>query len=154
RRAPAADAAAFQHEHMVGVLHAGDALGDDEDGSAGDLFGKALADLGVGGGIDGAGRVVEDQDLGLFEQRARNAQTLLLAAGNVGAALLDVGLVLVGEALDKFIGAGLAAGVLQLFVGGVLIAPAQVFGNGAAEQLVLLQHHGHAVAQHFQVILA
>ena len=46
---------------------------------------------------------------GFFQQCAGNAEALLLAAGDVVAALLDVGLVLVGEALDKFIGAGLLA---------------------------------------------
>ena len=69
-----------------------------------------MADLCVRRGIDGGGGVVQDQDAGLFQQCAGNAEALLLAAGDVVAALLDVGLVLVGEALDKFIGAGLLAG--------------------------------------------
>lgn len=81
-----------------------------------------MADLCVRRGIDGGGGVVQDQDAGLFQQCAGNAETLLLAAGDVVAALLDVGLVLVGEALDKFIGAGLLAGVLDLGVGGVWVA--------------------------------
>ena len=113
-----------------------------------------MADLCVRRGIDGGGGVVQDQDAGLFQQCAGNAEALLLAAGDVVAALLDVGLVLVGEALDKFIGACLLAGVLDLGVGGVGVAPAQVLGNRAAEQLVLLQHHGDVVAQGVEVISA
>ena len=65
-----------------------------------------------------------------------------------------MGFVLVGEALDKFIGARLLAGILQLLLGGVFVAPAQVVGNGAAEQLVFLQDHRHAVAQGVQVVAA
>ena len=32
--------------------------------------------------------------------------------------------------------------------------PAQVIQNGAAEQHVLLQHHGHLAAQHVEVVVA
>ena len=59
---------------------------------------KRVANLRVGRGIDGGGGVVQNQDLGLFQQRPGNAEPLLLAAGDVGAALLDVGVVLIGEA--------------------------------------------------------
>jgi len=65
-----------------------------------------------------------------------------------------VGLVLIGEALDKLIGTGLLAGLLNLGIGCLGVAPAQVFCNRAAEQLILLQHHGHIVAQGVQIIAA
>ena len=42
----------------------------------------------------------------------------------------------------------------DFLVGGVRVAPAQVFGNGAAKQYVFLQHHGHLVAQGVQVVVA
>ena len=73
-----------------------------------------MADLRIRGGIDSGGRVIQNQDAGLFQQCAGNAEALLLAARDIVAALLDVGLVLIGEALDKLIGAGLLAGVLDL----------------------------------------
>ena len=107
RRAIAADLAAIQHQHMIGIFNARNTLRNDKDGGAGDLFGKAAADLGVRRRINRRGRVIQNQDLGLFQQGAGNAQALLLAARNVGAALLDVGFVFIGEALNKFIGAGL-----------------------------------------------
>ena len=101
--AQAVDLAVVQHQDAVGILHGGDALCDDDLGGSGDLFPERLADLGIGGGIHGAGRVVQDQHLGLAQQGAGDGQALLLAAGNVRAALLDPGIVLVGEALDEFI---------------------------------------------------
>ena len=58
-----------------------------------------------------------------------------------------------GELLDELIRLGQAAGLFQFLVGGVGIAPAQVLLNGAGEQLVLLQHHGHLVAQGVQVVV-
>ena len=72
---------------------------------------EALADQRIGAGIHRAGGVVQDQDLGLFQQRAGDAQPLLLAAGDVGAALLDLGVVFIGELLDELIGLRQPAGL-------------------------------------------
>ena len=58
-----------------------------------------------------------------------------------------MGVVAVGHFLDKLVGAGHAAGVGDLLVGGVGPAPPQVLPDGTGEQGVLLQHHGAAVAQ-------
>ena len=96
----------------------------------------------------------EDQDLGFAQEGAGDAQTLFLAARDVGAALLDPCIVLVGEALDELVGAGQAAGFHALLLGGVLIAPAQVVQDGAREQDVLLQYHRDLLAQHVQVVVA
>ena len=83
--------AAVQDNDLVGVLHGGNALRDDDLGRVREsTLRNALADQRIGLGIDRAGRVVQDEDLRLFQQCARDAQTLLLAAGNVAAALLDV----------------------------------------------------------------
>ena len=68
------------------VHHRGDALGDDDFGDLLQL-GQRRADLGLGGGVHRAGGVVKDENLGLFEQGAGDAQPLLLPAGDVDAAL-------------------------------------------------------------------
>ena len=47
------------------------------------------AQPGVGLEVQGREAVVEDVDLGLADQRAGDGQPLLLAAGDVGAALRD-----------------------------------------------------------------
>jgi hypothetical protein len=44
---------------------------------------KTPADLRVGTGVHGAGGIVQNQDLRLFEQRPRDAQPLLLPAGHI-----------------------------------------------------------------------
>ena len=38
-------------------------------------------------------------------------------------------------------------------IGGIRISPAQVFGNGAGEEDVFLEDHGHCVAQRFNIII-
>ena len=110
------DHAVFQHDDHVGILDGGNTLGDDQLGGLGDEFPEGLADHGVGFGIHGGSGVVQNEDLGLLQQGTGDAKTLLLTAGDVGAALLDLVVVLVGEVLDEIVGAGKAAGVDQLLV--------------------------------------
>ena len=78
----------------------------------------------IGFGVDCGCGIVENKDLRLFQQRTRNAQTLALTAGNVGTALFDVRIVLVGEFLDEAISLRKLACVTNLFISGVRIAPA------------------------------
>ena len=78
------------YKRQVGVLHAGNALGNDDLRRIRDLLAQGLADARVRRGIDGARRIVEDEDLRLFQQGAGDAQALLLPAGDIRAALLDV----------------------------------------------------------------
>ena len=82
--------AAVKDNDLVGLLHGGNALRDDDLGGVRDLLCECPSDERIGLGIDRARRVIEDEDLRLFQQCARDAQTLLLAARNVAAALLDV----------------------------------------------------------------
>ena len=94
-----------------------------KDRCAGDLLGKRVADLRVGRGIDGGGGVVQNQDAGLFQQRTGNAEALLLAAGDVVAALLNVGLVLIGKRSINSSAQACFAGIFDLGVGSVGVAP-------------------------------
>ena len=128
------DAAALHQDDAVRVLYAGHALGDDDLGGLWDKLAEALADQGVGLGVNRAGGVVQDEDLGLFEQGPGNAKALLLAAGYIGSALLDPGVVLIRKLLDKFVGLGQLTGLYELLVRGVRIAPAQVVLDGSGEK--------------------
>ncbi|MBQ8004306.1 MAG: 16S rRNA (guanine(527)-N(7))-methyltransferase RsmG, partial [Oscillospiraceae bacterium] len=60
-------------------------------------FLEARADQHIGLGVDRAGGVVKNKDLGLFEKCASDTKSLLLTARYVGAALFDLGVVAVGE---------------------------------------------------------
>ena len=91
--------------------------------------------------------------LGFFSRARAMHSRWLLAAGDVGAALLDVGVVAIGHFFDELIGAGQTAGPLALGQSGVLIAPAEVFQDRPGKEYVLLQDHGDFVSQRLQVIL-
>ena len=69
--AKAHHAAIVQHDDLVGVLQAGGALADDEDGQIARQSGQSLAQGRVGGVVQCAGAVVEDEDVRLaYEARA------------------------------------------------------------------------------------
>ncbi len=52
---------------------------------------EQLVHLGLGGDVDAAGRLVDDQDLGLERQPAGEHDLLLIAAGQVADQLVRVG---------------------------------------------------------------
>ena len=67
-------------------------------------------------GVEVARGLVEDQDLRDGEDRARDGEPLLLAAGQLHAALADERLVLFGQLLDELVRVGAARGILDLGV--------------------------------------
>ena len=91
----------IEHNDAVGILHRADALRDDDLRRVGNVGRERLLDLRIRARVDGARRVVEDEHLRLFQQRTGDTQALLLAAGNVRAALLDVGVIPVRHGGDE-----------------------------------------------------
>ena len=126
------DAAVVQHDDLVGAHDRGDALGNDDLGHIGQRA-QRRADLCFGRGVDGAGGIVKNEDLGLFKQRARDAQALLLPARDVDAALAEVGVQAAGHGGQKLVGTGGAAGRPQRLVIGRGVAPLQVLAHSAGE---------------------
>ena len=146
------DTAVVQHHNAIGIHHARDALGDDDHGRIGNLR-DVLANLGVGRHIDRAGGVVKNEHARMLEQRARDAQALLLPARNTGTALAQLA-VEPADAVQELVHARRAAGTQQFLVGGIGRAPLQILAHGARKQHVLLQHNAHGVAQGGQVVVA
>ena len=153
-RAYRADASVVHDHDLVGVHDRAHALRDHDLGRGGQVLGKAALDLGVGLGVDGARGVIEYEHARLGHECAGDAQALLLPARDVGAALLDHGLVTVRQLVDKLVRAGELAGAHQLCIVGLGVTPAQVLGDGAAKELVFLQYHGHLAAQRIEVVVA
>ena len=55
-----------EHDDLVGVHDGRDALGYDNERGVGNVFGKLFAQARIGLVVEGAKRVIEHQDLGLF----------------------------------------------------------------------------------------
>jgi len=100
------DAAVFHHEDAVDLGgDVGDVVGDEED--AGSLLGEAteqVAEVGLGGEVEGVGGLVEEEHLGRCDEGAADHDAALLAGGH-----LAYGLAGEGDGVDlveDFVGAG------------------------------------------------
>jgi hypothetical protein len=93
-------------------------VGDDEAGAAlhEPLEGRLHEGLALG--VEGAGGLVEDEDAGVLEDRAGDREALPLPAGEVDAALAEVGVVAGGQDADELVGVGGLGGLDDLVVGG------------------------------------
>ena len=100
---------------------------------------KAFRIFAVCSRIYRTGAVIQDQHLRFFQKCPGNTQPLLLSAGYVGTALLNIGIIFFRHPLNKFIGAGQSTGTDALLLGGMLITPAKVVQNRTGKQHVLLQ---------------
>ena len=97
-RAAFGDPALVEDDDLVGVDDGREAMGDDDRGPArGDAL-QGLLDRRLGPAVEGAGRLVEDQDRRVLEQGSGDRDALLLAAGKLEAALADLALIAVGQA--------------------------------------------------------
>ena len=145
--APLDDFAVLQHHDGVGVAHGGQAVGDDEHGAALHQLIHALFDEGLGAGIDRAGGLVQDEHRRVGHGGPGDGQQLALALGQAGPVGGDQGIVALGQAADEGIRPGDGGGPLHLLLGGVQLAKADVVGDGAAEQVGILEHDAQGAAQ-------
>ena len=74
------DRAVLEHDDLVGQRDRRQAVGDDERRAARHHLAQRELDLLLGRGVDRRGRVVEDQDARVGQQRARDRDALALAA--------------------------------------------------------------------------
>ena len=97
--------------------------------------------------VERAGRLVEDQDARVGGERAGDGDALALAAGEVGAALLDHRVVAVRQLGDELVGAGEPRHRDHLRARHGGIGERDVVVDRAVEQQVFLQHDADLAAQ-------
>ena len=151
-RADGDDAAFFHDEDAIGIDDGGEAMGDDDGGAVvHELLGGVLDEL-FGLGIEGGGGLVEDEDAGILEEDAGDGDALALAAGKGDAALADVGFVAVAEPGDEVVGIGGPGGGDDFILGGAGPAVADVLGDGAGEEDVVLHDDSDLAADGLDVV--
>lgn len=116
------DFAIVHNNDSIGVLYGADALCNDDFGCVRDKLGKGFLDGSIRFGINSRSGIVQNQNLWFFQQSAGDTKPLLLTTRDVASALLDIGIVLVREALNELICTGQAAGYLDFFIRGAFIA--------------------------------
>ena len=77
-----------------------------------------------------------------------------MAAGKVGAASFDHGVVAVGELADELVCLGKLARADQFRIARVRITPTQVLFDGSREENVLLEDDGNRISQGFEAVVA
>src|SRR5688572_17576258 len=93
---------AIHDDDAIGMLHGGEAMRDDERRAAFlQRFERPLNDH-LGRRVERAGRLVEEQDGAIGEQRARDRQALPLSAGERHAALAELRVDALRQPLDEF----------------------------------------------------
>ena len=99
------DAAVADDGDGVGVAHRREAVGDEDDRRRfpRDERVQGPLDLGLGLRVERGRRLVQEQELRVPEEGARDGDALLLAAGDAHAALADVRVVARGEVADELV---------------------------------------------------
>ncbi|SCE47781.1 hypothetical protein GA0115253_105726 [Streptomyces sp. Termitarium-T10T-6] len=129
---------AVEDGDAVGELEGGAAVGDEEGGPPRHHLFQRLVDLVLDAGVDGGGRVVEEEEPGVGEDGAGEGDALALAAGEGEPVLADGGVVAVRQVGDEPVGLGGAGGRLDLLLGGVGEAVGDVGADGVGEEEAVL----------------
>src|SRR5690606_10242248 len=129
-----AQLAVMHDEDAVGVLDGREAVRDDERGAAAHERLERALDAGLEFGVDGAGRLVEDEDARVEGEGAGEGEELPLADGEGDAALAERLVEAAGEAFDDAVGADLRGGPADALVGDVVAAEADVVADAATEE--------------------
>ena len=120
------DVAILHHKDDIGLTDGGQSVGHDKAGAALHHPGKGSLDAHLGAGVDGGGRLVQNQHGGQAEHHAGDAEQLLLALTDVAAVLSNDGIVTLGQAADEAVGVGRFGGGNDLFLSGIGLAVGNV----------------------------
>ena len=140
-RAALDDFAVAHDEDHVGVPDRRKPVRDDEAGLVRHQRAHRLLDALLGARVDVRGRLVEDQERGVEQHRARDRHQLLLALRDVRAVVVEHGVVALGQRHDVLVDAARPADALHVGARGRLAAVGDVFKHRAAEQPGVLQDH-------------
>ena len=122
-------------------------MGDDEHRAPGHQGIHPLLDELLRAGVDGGGGLVQDQHRGIRHGGPGNGQQLALALAETAAVPGDDGVVPLGQVADEGVGIGQPGRRPDLLVRGVQLAVADVVGDGAGEQVGILQNNAQGPAQ-------
>ena len=141
------DAAVLEHDDQVGVADRRQAVGDDERRAVGEQHAERALDLPLGADVDRRGRLVEDEDARVGEQRPRERDELALAEREPRAALAELRLVAVLEPEDEVVRADGLRRLDDLLRRRARRAERDVLGDRAGEEEALLRDDAELAAQ-------
>ena len=141
------DASAVHHHDAVGALHSGESMGDDEGGAPlHGLFERGLHSP-FALRVERAGGFVQQQQRGVLQNGAGDADALALSAGQAHAAFAQIGVVALRQFADESVRLCRAGGLDHLVVGGLGPAVADVVHRAGGKDDGVLRHQPDAPAQ-------
>src|SRR5258708_7600342 len=114
-------------------------MSDNEDGPAGGNSFHVLLDGPLAFVIERAGRLIEDENARIGNERAGDRDTLALPAGKTAAAFAHDSVIALRQLQDEVMSAGKRRRRNDTLHGHRRIGERDVFANGAVEEHVLLQ---------------
>src|ERR1700682_4866590 len=141
------DLAALDHQNGVGIHDGVQAMGDDDGGAVLAEMLDRLLHLLFGFGIKRRGRLIEQDDRGVLDQRAGHRDALALATGELRTMLADRRVIAEREAHDELMRASRLRGLDDLGFRRTSLAEGDVLTDGVAEQIDILADIGGLLAQ-------
>ena len=141
------DLSILQNHDGVGVPHGGETVGDHEGGPFCHQTIHALLDVFFRSRIDGARRLIEDQDRRLGHCRPRDIKKLSLALAQVRTVALQNRVIALWKTHDKGMGRCHLRCLNDLFIGGIQSSIADILHDRPRKQVGILKHHGDMAAQ-------
>src|SRR5690606_21532559 len=108
---------------------------------------ECIEDAPLGMGIQGRGRLIEDQQLWVLEQYPSDGNALLLTARQFQLPLTYLRVQPVWQTLDKVFQLRHAQRIPDILVGGTRFTVGNVVATGVVEQHGVLGHHTDSLAQ-------
>ncbi len=141
------DFAIFDDQHLVGVADGGQAVGDHKTGAALHQLEQRFLDARLGARVHAGGRLVQNQNARVGQNRARNRQHLALALAQVGGALREHRPVAVRQLADEVVSIGHARGLHHLVVARVQPPVADILHDRIGKHERILQNQPQRAAQ-------
>ena len=148
------DASVLHPDDAVAAAHRRQPVGDDDHGAVLHDAAHVALDDALALVIERRRCFVEDEDARIGGERPGDGDPLPLSARQIGAALLDHGVVAFRQLVDEFVGSGEASDLDDLRARHGRIGEGDVLVNGAVEQQVLLQNDADMAAQPGRIDLA
>ena len=127
------DVTAFQHHDAIGGADGVEPMGDDERAAADQEPRQGGLDLRLGLRVQVRRGLVEDHQRRVYQESARQGDTLRLPAAEPRTPLADDGLIALGQRADEVISPGLLCGPDHVILPGARPAQADVLGHGRVE---------------------
>ena len=141
------DLSVLQNHDGVGVPHCGKTVGDHEGRPLCHQRIHALLDVLFRSRIDGARRLIKDQDRCPGYRRSRDIKKLSLALAQVRAVALQNRVIALWKPHDKGMGRCHLRRLNDLFIGGIQSSVTDILHDRPRKQVGILKHHGNVAAQ-------